>query len=72
MNAAAAAVMNELPDITLAYGISDEFRFACHKNHPKAHLELMRVGQALSWAGHVGSSKGERCNCTFDHLEIWP
>lgn len=26
MNAAAAAVMNELPDIRLAYGISDEFR----------------------------------------------
>ena len=26
MNAAATAVMKELPDITCAYGISDEFR----------------------------------------------
>lgn len=27
MNAAAVAVMKELPDIKVAYGISDEFRF---------------------------------------------
>lgn len=26
MNAAAKAVMSEIPDITLAYGISDEYR----------------------------------------------
>jgi tRNA(His) 5'-end guanylyltransferase len=25
MNAAAAAVMNELPDLVLAYGVSDEY-----------------------------------------------
>ena len=28
MNAAAKAVMTELPDITIAYGISDEYRWA--------------------------------------------
>jgi tRNA(His) guanylyltransferase len=28
MNAAARAVMAELPDITIAYGVSDEFRHA--------------------------------------------
>ncbi len=28
MNAAARAVMAELPDITIAYGVSDEYRFA--------------------------------------------
>jgi tRNA(His) 5'-end guanylyltransferase len=27
MNAAALAVMKELPDITMAYGISDEYRY---------------------------------------------
>lgn len=27
MNAAAKAVMMELPDIVIAYGISDEYRF---------------------------------------------
>ena len=27
MNAAATAVMRELPDIGLAYGVSDEFRY---------------------------------------------
>lgn len=27
MNAAAMAVMNELPDIVIAYGISDEYRY---------------------------------------------
>jgi tRNA(His) 5'-end guanylyltransferase len=28
MNAAARAVMAELPDITIAYGVSDEYRHA--------------------------------------------
>lgn len=28
MNAAARAVMSELPDITIAYGVSDEYRYA--------------------------------------------
>lgn len=27
MNEAAKSVMRELPDITIAYGISDEFRY---------------------------------------------
>jgi len=31
MNAAARAVMTELPDITIAYGISDEYSFVFHK-----------------------------------------
>ncbi|KAH6711356.1 tRNAHis guanylyltransferas-like protein Thg1 [Leptodontidium sp. MPI-SDFR-AT-0119] len=31
MNAAAMAVMNELPDIVIAYGISDEYSFVFHK-----------------------------------------
>lgn len=28
MNAAATAVMRDVPDIAFAYGISDEFRYA--------------------------------------------
>ncbi|KAF2435585.1 tRNAHis guanylyltransferase [Tothia fuscella] len=32
MNAAGAAVMNELPDLVLAYGISDEYSFVYHKD----------------------------------------
>ncbi|KAK6068832.1 tRNAHis guanylyltransferase [Seiridium cupressi] len=31
MNAAAKAVMTELPDITIGYGVSDEFSFVFHK-----------------------------------------
>lgn len=30
MNAAARAVMAELPDITIAYGVSDEYRCVLH------------------------------------------
>ncbi|KAM0276591.1 hypothetical protein ACHAQH_006596 [Verticillium albo-atrum] len=32
MNAAARAVMTDLPDITIAYGISDEYSFVFHKS----------------------------------------
>lgn len=32
MNAAALAVMSELPDITIAYGVSDEYSFIFHKS----------------------------------------
>lgn len=32
MNAAAKAVMTELPDIVIAYGISDEYSFVFHKS----------------------------------------
>ncbi|KAL3423444.1 tRNA guanylyltransferase [Phlyctema vagabunda] len=32
MNAAALKVMNELPDIVIAYGISDEYSFVFHKS----------------------------------------
>ncbi|KAK0747863.1 Thg1 C terminal domain-containing protein [Apiosordaria backusii] len=32
MNAAARAVMSELPEITIAYGISDEYSFVFHKS----------------------------------------
>lgn len=31
MNAAACAVLSELPDITIAYGVSDEYSFVFHK-----------------------------------------
>jgi tRNA(His) 5'-end guanylyltransferase len=33
MNAAARAVMAELPDITIAYGVSDEYRHALIQAH---------------------------------------
>jgi len=33
MNAAARAVMAELPDITIAYGVSDEYRHALVHGH---------------------------------------
>ncbi|KAK3949129.1 Thg1 C terminal domain-containing protein [Pseudoneurospora amorphoporcata] len=32
MNAAARSVMSELPDITIAYGVSDEYSFVFHKS----------------------------------------
>ncbi|KAI0473826.1 tRNA guanylyltransferase [Xylariaceae sp. FL0804] len=32
MNAAARAVVTELPDITIAYGVSDEYSFVLHKS----------------------------------------
>jgi tRNA(His) guanylyltransferase len=31
MNAAAKAVVTELPDITIAYGVSDEYRFVSRR-----------------------------------------
>ena len=35
MNAAAKAVLAELPDITIAYGISDEYRYGRSRNKGK-------------------------------------
>jgi hypothetical protein len=35
MNEAAKAVLSELPDIVVAYGISDEYRYACFVHHKK-------------------------------------
>lgn len=32
MNAAARVVVTELPDITVAYGVSDEYSFVFHKS----------------------------------------
>lgn len=32
MNAAAKAVVTEIPDITIAYGVSDEYSFVFHKS----------------------------------------
>jgi hypothetical protein len=29
MNAAAKAVMTEMPDVIIAYGVSDEYRYFC-------------------------------------------
>jgi tRNA(His) 5'-end guanylyltransferase len=45
MNAAAKAVLTELPDITIAYGVSDEYRLvhSCEA-HRGIHLLL-----TLSW-----------------------
>ena len=33
MNAAARAVVTEIPDITVAYGVSDEYRLGQHLDH---------------------------------------
>lgn len=37
MNAAAKAVVSDLPEITIAYGVSDEFRYSLSSAMP--HLE---------------------------------
>jgi tRNA(His) 5'-end guanylyltransferase len=37
MNAAARAVMAELPDITIAYGVSDEYRHALDPSRKSQH-----------------------------------
>jgi tRNA(His) 5'-end guanylyltransferase len=39
MNAAAQAVMKELPDLVLAYGNSDEFRYARTSARRACNLE---------------------------------
>ncbi len=38
MNAAAKAVMTELPDITIAYGVSDEYRYSLWVFDPNFQL----------------------------------
>lgn len=40
MNAAAAAVMKDLPDLCIAYGVSDEFRYAslCHPSSTSTYI----------------------------------
>ncbi|PNH60849.1 hypothetical protein VD0002_g6845 [Verticillium dahliae] len=40
MNAAARAVMTDLPDITIAYGVSDEYSFVFHKSYAPLTLPL--------------------------------
>lgn len=58
MNAAAIAVLKEIPDISLAYGISDEFRF---------------VGESLSsdifWINLPRSFIYDRSSNLFDRRE---
>ena len=44
MNAAAAAVMKELPDLVLAYGVSDEFRCVSHPRHALLNIPVYSVG----------------------------
>ncbi|KAJ9151911.1 tRNA(His) guanylyltransferase [Pleurostoma richardsiae] len=45
MNAAAKAVVSELPDITIAYGISDEYSFVLHKS---CHLFQRRSSKVVT------------------------
>ena len=40
MNAAARAVVTELPDITIAYGVSDEYRYEMFGHIPLVCLLL--------------------------------
>lgn len=58
MNAAAMAVMEELPDVRLAYGISDEFRYA-YDNSDQSSATLMKLA-ASSSVDLVSFSKDER------------
>jgi hypothetical protein len=48
MNAAAEAVMKELPDLVLAYGNSDEFGYVylhCQHLHPEPAFGLRDIGE---------------------------
>ncbi|KAI0158204.1 tRNA guanylyltransferase [Xylariaceae sp. FL1272] len=45
MNAAAKAVVTELPDITIAYGVSDEYSFVLHKT---THLFERRASKLIT------------------------
>jgi tRNA(His) 5'-end guanylyltransferase len=46
MNAAAEAVMRELPDLVLAYGNSDEFRYVeSARGRPHEEIRLLRCAE---------------------------
>ena len=62
MNAAASAVMNELPDITVAYGISDEYRLEkIMSGALRGTVFLLRFARiALSSIDHASSSTDAR------------
>jgi hypothetical protein len=47
MNAAAEAVMKDLPDLVLAYGNSDEFRYVQTFHLAPARLRRSRVGKPM-------------------------
>ncbi|MCJ1333966.1 tRNA-His guanylyltransferase [Thelotrema lepadinum] len=69
MNASAVAVMNELPDVSMAYGVSDEYRFEadCHINnlYNTAFWSLVLKGELTeiqaeeNLRGTVSSDKNE-------------
>ena len=60
MNAAATAVMEELPDIICAYGVSDEFR---HATGPQTVSLTLIVSLASYLTDQVDCLKGERGKC---------
>ncbi len=57
MNAAATAVLKEIPDIKFGYGISDEFRWGFQIT--QTGLEKLSI-PALYSIGQVGCLTGER------------
>lgn len=59
MNAAAVAVMTELPDIRLAYGISDEFRsINLAKKIETLHNLVVLVLYSIAAANSLKDGKG--------------
>ena len=59
MNAAAVAVMTELPDIRLAYGISDEFRsINLTKEIETLHNLVILVLYSIASANSLKDGKG--------------
>lgn len=67
MNKAAMAVMHELPDVVLGYGVSDEFRHALGLDKGRVFHSLADGRGGLSTASfsieHVDYLTGERCMC---------
>lgn len=60
MNAAARAVVTELPDITIAYGVSDEYRLGIAVFTGYALLTYRESYLASSFTSPVFSLSGER------------
>lgn len=66
MNAAAIAVLQEIPEICLAYGISDEFRF--HITKPDGLDSGLLMCNVVSYSiAHAACSIGEKGNHVFLH-----
>lgn len=66
MNTAAKAVVSDLPDITLAYGVSDEYRYLLA---PIAGVHALELTEGRSFIFHKSTNLFERRARSAPHFQ---